>query len=192
MHFTRRTLLGAAAASLIGCGRDRGLFPFGVACGDVTTTRAILWTRFTGAGPLRLRVSSQQSKVLDTEVTVGSDGFTHVDVADLEPGRRYRYYFTAGGSRSDAGTFRTLIAEEDMAPLVFGVSSCSHQSYQPFPVLKHAARHGLDLFFHLGDHVYNDGVTTLEGLRDEYALNWSSSGMRALRRSCAWYDTWDD
>jgi alkaline phosphatase D len=213
MRFTRRTLIKAAGftvASALACGRegapeptvedlpiDPRLFPFGVACGDVLPTRAILWTRYVGASSVRLRVlavgdDGRERSTLDAAVSVGLDGFTHVDVGDLEPGTRYRYRFVVENAQSDTGRFRTPIAEEAVEPLVFGVSSCSHQSFRPFPVLEHASEHELDLFFHLGDHVYNDGVTSLEALRAEYALNWSSSGMRALRRSCAWYDTWDD
>jgi alkaline phosphatase D len=181
---------------------DLRLFPFGIACGDVLSTRALLWTRYLGAGPLWLRISAvganAESPLVDAEVSVGPDGFTHVDVGDLEPGRRYDYRFVIKSSdgktiaRSEGGRFRTPIDGDRVEPLVFGVSSCSHQRAVPFPVLEQAATQELDLFFHLGDHVYNDGVTTLEALRAEYAINWSASGMRALRRSCAWYDTWDD
>lgn len=76
--------------------------------------------------------------------------------------------------------------------LDFGGTSCTHQSFVPFPVLQNASYKELDYFFHLGDHVYQDGSETLSQFRAQYRTNWQAEGMRMLHRRFGLYSTWDD
>src|SRR5262245_22128956 len=78
--------------------------PLGIASGDVVTTGAVLWTRYTGAADLHVAVWEMDGDVYLERVGLyrispAEGGFAHVDVGDLTPGARHRYAFlevTAG------------------------------------------------------------------------------------------------
>jgi phosphodiesterase/alkaline phosphatase D-like protein len=99
--------------------------------------------------------------------------------AILRPVRLAGRFVSAGPS---SGWSRAVVvsrseSHDDGAPnlhqivLVFGGTSCTHQSYAPFPVLQNASYRDLDCFFHLGDHVYQDGSSTLSQFRAQYKVN---------------------
>ena len=195
------TTLGQEAEAAV----DTTLFPLGVMAGDMVATtstaaRAILWTHYTGTSSLYLKVWEVSTGVtaFNSQVTIGTAGYTQKDVTSLKPGVRYYYYFyitdSLGNitSQSDTGKFRAPIAAGTREVLVFGGTSCTHQSYAPFPVLQNASYRELDCFFHLGDHVYQDGSSTLSQFRAQYKVNWQADGMRMLHRKFGLYATWDD
>jgi len=198
------TTLGREAEAAV----NTTLFPLGVMAGDMVATtstaaRAIVWTHYTGTAPLFLVVweaVTGGATVFNAQVTIGTGGYTQRDVTTLKPGVRYYFYFcnkdSLGNvtSQSDTGRFRTPIAPGTREVLVFGGTSCTHQSFAAngFPVLQNAAYRELDCFFHLGDHVYQDGSSTLSQFRAQYKVNWQSSGMKAIHRNAGLYATWDD
>lgn len=178
-------------------------FPLGLASGDVEATRAVLWTRFDGAAPLRLRVWRMEAdvyaeRVADERVQPGDGGFVHLDVSGLEAGAPYRYAFfeeSAAGelvSRSGIGRFRAAFAPGTRAPLTFAACSCTKQGRTPSPVLRAGERDDLDLFLMLGDSSYNDDVDTLQAYRTQWAANLGGPEYRTLRASTSVLATWDD
>lgn len=64
-------------------------FPLGLAAGDLEATRGVLWTRYDGASPLRLRVWRMEAdvyaeRVADAVVTPGDGGFVHLETETIE------------------------------------------------------------------------------------------------------------
>ncbi len=176
-------------------------FPQGVASGDVTAERALLWGRYTGGATLRLWVWPERGRTgvlsRDLEARPGADGVVLVDVDGLPAGTRHRFALVeleAGrpARRSPVGRFVTAPAAGARPPLVLGVTSCTKEDHVPFPVLSRAAALELDAFLLLGDTVYADGART----PDEYRAVWhamlATDGYRALRASTSVVATWDD
>jgi alkaline phosphatase D len=178
-------------------------FPLGIASGDVTATRAMLWTRHDGTAPLRLRVWKMAGevyaeRVADVAVTPADGGFLHLDLDGLVAGERYRYAFfevdAAGAllARSAIGRFRAALAPGVKTPLVVGACSCTKQGRTPAPLLHAGQREDLDLFLLLGDTSYNDGCVTRAEYRTQWAANLGSPEYRALRSGTSVLATWDD
>ena len=176
MPITRRAFLRGAAASFVTpslvthaqVGNSGAqLFRHGVASGDPTADRVVLWTRLTepptrsAIGPIAVEwhvaADEQLTKVVaEGSVTASPDrDFTvKVDAAGLEPGRSYFYAFTAGGQRSPIGRTRTLAAR-GAGRVVLAVVSCSNYGTGYFNVYRClAGRDDLDAVLHLGDYIY--------------------------------------
>lgn len=178
-------------------------FPLGLASGDLEPTRGVLWTRYDGTSPLRLRVwrmaqAIYAERVADVLVMPADGGFVHLDVSGLSPGVRYRYAFfeeNAQGeltARSAIGCFRAALAEGSKEKLIFGASSCSKQGTNPTPLRRAGEREDLDLFMLLGDTTYNDGSDTQAEYRTRWAANLASPEYRTLRAATSLLATWDD
>src|SRR5205085_9642917 len=94
------------------------VFAHGVASGDPTPERVVLWTRVTrrsGADPVDAGWLVARDPDLREIVAAGSTAATaerdwtvHVDVEGLEPGTTYFYGFRALGEASPVGRTRTL------------------------------------------------------------------------------------
>jgi len=177
-------------------------FSMGIASGDVTDTRAVLWTQYAGLGALRLRVWRMEAevyaeRVADVTVQPGDGGFVHLDVEGLIAAEKYRYAFfeeTATGlaGRSAIGRFRAAFAAGVKAPLTVGACCCTEQGHTPTPLSRAGERTDLDVFLLLGDTSYNDGCESLAEFRTNWAANLSSPEYRALRASTSVLATWDD
>lgn len=182
---------------------DARAFPIGVMAGDMTSERAVLWTRMVGGGPVTVRVYEMEGRafasiVREVMTTTDPDGFVHYDLTGLRPGRWYRYVFLRRdgervSGRSAVGRFRTAIADDALEVVTIGGVSCTTERFGPFPTLVNAGRRtDLDAFVHVGDMVYCDGSRTVDQFRAKYAANYGSAGYRALLSSTGFYSTWDD
>ena len=102
----RRTFLTSTAVAAVSAGfdlrspraiaapaqvHDRPTLTSGVQSGEVTTTRAVLWSRADGPGRLVARVTSgRQSRVLrGGEASAATDHTAKLFLAGLTPGREY-------------------------------------------------------------------------------------------------------
>lgn len=175
-------------------------FGFGIAVGDVTTSRALVSTRYEGSDPLRLMVWRMDGarfaeRTAELEVTPGDGGFVQLDLDGLAPGSSYRYAFVEGAvtapARSQLGRFRTAPPPGQQPELVFGASSCTSGGAAA-PLLQASRRDDLAAFFLLGDTSYNDGADTLAQFRTAWARSLSREAYRELRASTALIATWDD
>jgi alkaline phosphatase D len=175
-------------------------FPLGLACGDVTASSALLWTRYAGTQPLVLAVwrmdGETYQRVLLTEVAP-VEGFVHLDVIDLQPGTRHRYaFFEKAGealvSRSPIGRFRSAPASDVLDRVVFGAVACTNNGRSMQTLERAGDRSDLDLFCLLGDTTYNDGSSTRSQFRSRWAGNLSTAGYRRVRASTSLLSTWDD
>ncbi|MEI7573519.1 MAG: alkaline phosphatase D family protein [Phenylobacterium sp.] len=155
---------GSAAAQ--GAGQVR--FDHGVASGDPTADRVILWTRITPADPSSGAISYAWSlNPIDRRAggaksgrgtTSAAKDFTvKVDVGGLDPGRAYTFTFTSNGATSPMGRTRTL-PEGQVEDAVMAIASCSlwqagyFNAYQAIADLPR-----VDVVLHLGDYIYEYG-----------------------------------
>lgn len=204
MTLTRRFTLGALAAA--GCnalpkeeGPRSSQFPYGVAVGDPSSNGGLLWTRYLGTDSLRVDVwpRAEPMNVRSVEASVMEHGISLVTVDGLQSGQWYSYAFVAHRSgvevdRSDEGRFRTALAPGVSAPLRFGVSSCSRQTYPLAPLTRISQEFECDAFLFLGDTVYADGATDLPSYREKWAEALTRRPQRLLRQSTGIISTWDD
>jgi len=206
-----------------------GPFAHGVAAGDPEADGVILWTRVTpspaatpGSGlgpPTPVGWQVADGAGFDHVVASGqvvssasSDHTVKVDVDGLEAGTDHWYRFTALGSTSIVGRFRTAPVPGSATPLRFGVVSCSNWEGGFFSPYRHlAARDDLDAVLHLGDYVYEYEaggygagttfgrthdptveMTTLEHLRRRHAQYKTDPDLRTLHQRYAFITTIDD
>ena len=144
------------------------LFQHGVASGDPTPRRVVLWTRVT-APPGRTPVAALW-RVLEadtgrpiangqTRIRTEADNTIRVDVGGLSPDTRYRYEFEVDGESSPHGRTRTL-PEESVASIRFGQVSCAKYNAGHFNACARLAeRDDLAFLLHLGDWIYEASQT---------------------------------
>lgn len=177
-------------------------FPLGVASGDPSDGRAVVWARYAGDRPLLLvawemRGDAYARQIASLDVRPADGGFVHAELEGLAAGARHRYaFFELDGSRrlarSPVGAFRAALAPSALEPLVLGAVSCTTINRAPFRTLERAAMRDLDLFLLCGDTAYCDGAITLPEYRDKWAEHLATAGYRALRARTAVAATWDD
>ena len=141
-------------------------FRHGVASGDPTQERLIIWTRVT-PGPsgrretVRWAVAEDEAfrrVVARGAVDTGPErDFTvKAEVDGLEPGGTYFYRFQLGRQPSPAGRARTLPAGPT-ADVVLVALSCAHFQCGLFNAYEAVARlPRVDAVVHLGDYIYED------------------------------------
>lgn len=200
-HPTRRELLIGLGAVAARCGGrtlviDAGSpFPLGVASGDPLPSGALLWTRFTGEGPLRVAVwegeSDAGAPVYEAEAPV-SEGTARVDVGGLRAGTRYTYGFTDVAGIRRLGRFNTAFAEDSLAPLRFGATCCTNYRFPMDAIDRMGARSDLDLFAVLGDNVYADAARDRAEYREYWHQMLGLPGWRTARAATAMIPVWDD
>jgi alkaline phosphatase D len=228
-NFLRRT--GAAAIalgsmSLLGsCGGSdadpvpvpsgSGPFRHGVASGDPLADRVILWTRVTpdstaavsvecvvATDPALANVVVRQTFATDASI----DYTVKTDVSGLQPATTYYYRFAVAGTSSPIGRTRTLPAGT-ATRLRLVVVSCSNLAKGYFNAYRRVAeRADLDLVLHLGDYIYEHGVSggdvrvhepanetvTLSDYRTRYAQYRRDADLQELHRQHPMIAIWDD
>ncbi len=139
-------------------------FKYGVASGDPTSDRVVLWTRYgsRAQGPAELRWTLAKDPDFQSVVGSGSvmataeaDFTAQVDVGGLEPATHYWYRFESHeGHVSPTGRTKTL-ATKDVDHVRFGVVSCAKFNAGFFNgYARMAERDDLDFVLHLGDYIY--------------------------------------
>ena len=178
---TRRGAMVAATASAASaCARDvetpayagAVAFNHGVASGDPKTDHVIIWTRVTpdraGSVPVRWIVARDEglADIVKTGVIVASEARDYTvkaDVGGLRPGAPYFYGFRAGQAASPVGKTRTL-PNGHLDQLKLAVVSCASYPHGFFNAYEAIAKHGdVDLIVHLGDYIYEYGLSGYGG-----------------------------
>lgn len=220
--------LGAAACTTTGevaAYRGKAAFGHGVASGDPSQTAVILWTRVTPETqePVPVMWNVSRDTAMKDVVKKGTfltgperDFTVKVDVSGLEPGQVYYYWFTAGQTASTVGVTRTLPAT-GTADYKMAVVSCSNFPFGYFNVYREIAKRGqtsvLDAVIHLGDYIYEYGVTgyggavgkelnrnhepanecvSLADYRLRHAQYKADLDLQAAHAVAPWFCTWDD
>ncbi|MGX7951307.1 alkaline phosphatase D family protein [Tsuneonella sp. HG249] len=152
--------LGLAAAPL--GAQVAGGYTHGVASGEPSATSVLLWTRFAGSRPAKLRFELSEDagfgKVSaggQVTATPERDWCAKAVARGLKPGNWYHYRFIApDGSKSVVGRTRTL-PEGRADRFRMAVFSCSNLGFGYFNGYAHAAAADeFDLAVHLGDYLY--------------------------------------
>ena len=160
--------------------------PSGVQVGDVTETRAMVWSAAGREARMRLEVSADERfvtpRLIEGPTALDDGGFTaKLDLGGLAPGEPvfYRVWFEdlATGARSApvTGRFRTSATRPRPFTLcwsgdVVGQGWGIDPSRGGLRLYETMARHSPDLFVHSGDQIYADNP-----LRTEVALDDGTS-----------------
>jgi alkaline phosphatase D len=228
-------VIGAGAAGLAACettgagpvSKGKVAFKHGVASGDPSQNRVIIWTRVTpepgqpgAGGPVSVRWRVARDAAFKNEVKKGvfvtgpeRDYTVKIDVDGLQAGEEYFYYFTVGPVASTLGRMKTLPAN-GTADYKMAVVSCSNFPFGFFNAYKEIGkRTDLDAVIHLGDYIYEYGVTgyggevgkqlnrnhqpehecvSLADYRIRYAQYRSDFDLQSAHAVAAWFCTWDD
>jgi alkaline phosphatase D len=229
-RLTRRGALGLGAAGLAAaCATTESstyqgkiAFKHGVASGDPTQNRVVLWTRVTpetpGPVPVRWSISRDPSFKTIAKRGVFSTGperdyTVKVDVDGLQPGEIYYYWFTVGRTASPSGKTKTLPAS-GTADYRMAVVSCSNWPFGYFTAYREVSkRKDIDAVIHLGDYIYEYGQTgyggevgkqlgrnhepateivSLADYRTRYAQYRSDPDLQAAHAAAPWFCSWDD
>ena len=143
-------------------------FNHGVASGDPLSDRLVLWTRVSGVDGSRVDVrwavaadADMQSVINEGIVTTSDDrDFTvKVDAEQLPSGQTLWYQFDVDGVTSPVGQSKTL-PKGSVEAAKFAVVSCANHPYGFFHVYREIAnRDDLDAVVHLGDYIYEYGLS---------------------------------
>ncbi|MEW9668289.1 alkaline phosphatase [Ammoniphilus sp. 3BR4] len=197
-------------------------FSLGVASGDPLPDGVVLWTRLApdplnGGGmpsydvPVRWEVATDKafSNVVRHGVEFARHQLAHsvhVEVDGLHPNQVYYYQFKVGNETSPVGRTKTLPAfGSQVASMSFAFASCQNWQVGYYTAYKHMAKEDLDLVFHLGDYIYEGGISatavrphnsdeimTLEDYRNRHSLYRSDENLQAAHAAFPWMVTMDD
>ncbi len=197
-------------------------FTLGVASGDPTPDRCVIWTRLAPR-PLEPESGVTSGRTVVQWEVAHDEGFAriarsgrhtaapelgysvHVDVDGLDPDRWYYYRFMTGDAVSPVGMLRTTPPVGQASRLDFAFASCQHWEDGYFTAYRHLATEDrLDLVAHLGDYIYEyasnervrahhgSEILTLADYRLRYAQYKTDPLLQGAHARCPWLVTWDD
>jgi alkaline phosphatase D len=207
--------LAVAALTMPSAAFGAVTFPDGVASGDVTSSRAILWTRVAGlTTPEQIKVEGWTNSSLSGprafkgkfKPTAARDWTVKVDAAALQPNTQYWYQFQKDADVSDVGTFKTAPSSSSPSDVKFTWTGDSDvqrvngvNPFNNFETLSAAQGENADFFVYLGDTIYSDSsfrpggpATTLGDYRTDYKLQRTYSNLTNLLKSTSTYPLMDD
>ena len=195
-------------------------FTHGVASGDVTQSRAVLWTRVDGPRKVTVEVSwnpwfwGWKSFTGKFRTSADRDFTVKIDAKHLWPGLRYWYRFKASPTdssysnvtNSEVGTFRPPsgrgrsrtssspgTATPTRAAWPASTRSTTGRSWTAL------ARRTADFFVYLGDTIYSDSsfrpggpANTVPEYRDTYKEGRTYTALTELEKSTSTYPLMDD
>ena len=205
-------------------------FTLGVASGDPEPTSVVLWTRLAPAPFSRGHGMRGHDKVTVRWEVAVDEGMrfvvrrgrattydawahsVHVEAKGLRPGHEYWYRFEVAGHVSPVGRTRTAPAPWDsVAGLTFASVSCQAYDYGFFTSYPHIVEDDPDFVLHLGDYVYEYGMSAtagnrgtpvpeivqqapsnLEQWRATHALYKQDPSLQEAHRLLPFVLTWDD
>jgi alkaline phosphatase D len=187
-------------------------FTDGVASGDVTSTRAILWTRVDVADNIKVEIfdnaALQPPKVFQGKfkTSAARDNTVKIDATGLTPNTQYYYRFRKDEDFSPVGTFRTAPASDAAANLKLDYTGDSDvvklngvPAVNNFEVLNALKNENPDAWVYLGDTIYADSqfrpggpATTLDEYRDLYQEGRTYPNLANLLASTSTYALADD
>ena len=161
--------------------------------------------------PVRWEVSEDEDfrKVVRDGLAVAEARWAHsvhVDADRLKPNRWYFYRFIVGDQVSPVGRTRTAPrAGRPVDSLRFLFASCQNWQSGYWPLWAHAPNDEPDVVLHLGDYIYEGGISAsgvrrhnsgeirdLAAYRNRYGLYKGDPALQAAHAACPWIVTWDD
>jgi alkaline phosphatase D len=193
-------------------------FTSGVASGDVTASKAILWTRAVpSSATVNLKVEVWRESVCESgpkafqksniTSSAARDYTVKIEATGLSPQTAYCFRFRRGDeAQSDLGHFRTAPSPGTPADVKFtytgdadGTKVSGVPAFNNFETFVPERAEGGDFWVFLGDTIYSDSsfrtsgpATTLAEYRDAHRLNRSYPNLSNLMASTSTYAQWDD
>ncbi|MBD2354912.1 alkaline phosphatase [Tolypothrix sp. FACHB-123] len=199
-------------------------FTLGVASGEPDDNSVVIWTRLApeplnGGGmpamnvPVRWEVAIDRNmkRILSRGTVMARPELGHsvrVVVEGLSPDTWYWYRFSAGKEASPIGRTRTTPAMgrgRYTNSLKFALASCQNYQQGYYTAYKYMAEDDLDLVVHVGDYIYEGGISTtgprqhnsaeiltLADYRNRHALYKLDTNLQAAHAAFPWIVTWDD
>ncbi|RCJ19894.1 alkaline phosphatase [Nostoc sp. ATCC 43529] len=197
-------------------------FTLGVASGEPYPTSVVLWTRLApeplnGGGmpplnvPIRWEVAtdSNMRQIVSRGTVLATPELAHsvrVVVEGLQSDTWYWYRFLVGQDSSPIGRTRTApFPNSYLSKFNFGLVSCQNYQQGFYTAYKYLAQDDLDLVVHVGDYIYEGGISnttprqhnsseifTLEDYRNRHALYKTDTNLQAAHAAFPWIVTWDD
>jgi len=200
------------AALLVPAQAGAVTFPDGVASGDVTSTRAVLWTRADTATNIKVEgwtnaaLSGPKAFQGKMKTSAARDLTVKIDVAGLTPNTQYWYRFKKDEDLAPVGTFKTAPAANTSSNVDFTWSGDSDpfkvagvNPFNNWETLTAAQNENADFFIYLGDTIYSDSsnrpggpATTLADYRDAYKLQRTYQALTDLQKTTSTYPLIDD
>ncbi|RCJ18734.1 alkaline phosphatase [Nostoc minutum NIES-26] len=197
-------------------------FTLGVASGEPDPTSVVIWTRLApeplnGGGmppvnvPIHWEVASDRNmkRIVSRGTVIATPQLAHsvrVVVEGLQSDTWYWYRFNVGQDVSPIGRTRTApFANSYLSKLNFALVSCQNYQQGYYTAYKYLAKDDLDLVVHVGDYIYEGGISasavrqhnspeilTLEDYRNRHALYKTDANLQAAHAAFPWIVTWDD
>jgi alkaline phosphatase D len=197
-------------------------FKLGVASGEPYANSVVIWTRLApeplnGGGmppvnvPVRWEVSTDSS--MKRIVARGNEFATpelghsvRAIVEGLQPSTWYWYRFHVGNQASRIGRTRTApLPGSNLSKFNFALVSCQNYQQGFYTAYKYMAEDDLDLVVHVGDYIYEGGISTtgprqhnsseiltLADYRNRHALYKLDPNLQEAHARFPWIVTWDD
>ncbi|MCO5231158.1 MAG: alkaline phosphatase D family protein [Chitinophagales bacterium] len=199
---------------------NEAIAPFyhGIASGDATADKVIIWTRITtdaNSANVKWRIATDtlMKNIVDEGVFVtdASRDFTvKVDVQDLEENTWYFYEFEdEQGRLSQRGRTKTTPIS-DISNFRAAVVACASYPHGFFNVYDRISeRNDINAVIHLGDYIYEYGlneygkhpqrkpependIVTLSDYRTRYSQAHLDTMLQKLHQQYPFYNIWDD
>jgi alkaline phosphatase D len=208
-------LLSSAACAGLQIGRPPEVrISHGVAVGETSDTRDVLWARCEA--PAMLEVSVDDRTPERVPVVADHDLTRRVAVGGLEPGSEHTYRARCGAGPAVSGRFRTAPGPSEAAPVRFafggdvGGQNVCRDVVRGYPLFATILDRAPDFFVALGDMVYADGAcradgalgnrqvagpppaSDLESFRAHWRYNRADPATQRLLASTTYYAVWDD
>lgn len=199
-------------------------FTLGVTSGDPLPDSVVLWTRLApkplqaDGGMLDRQVPVNWKVATDDNMhNVVKDGAAHarpehahsvhVEPEGLDPNTEYYYQFRVGPYQSPVGRTKTApTTDMNVDEFNFAFVSCQRYVDGYYTSHQHLAEEDLDVAFHLGDYIYEDGgqgslgrgheppreCQNLADYRIRYAQYKTDPNLQAAHAAFPWIVTWDD
>jgi len=170
------------------------VFPSGVQVGDAGPSSAVVsvWVNADEVTVLLAKAVEAEWIPVGDEVTVTRVGASaQCLVEGLDADSAYCVVAFSGTQRSAVSRFRTALGPDGFRQVTIGATSCLH-SNQPWLNMSHVAATRPDLFMLLGDTVYADSASTVEGYRAYWSEALNTQGLIDVSGATSLVATWDD
>ncbi|MBO0800965.1 MAG: alkaline phosphatase D family protein, partial [Blastocatellia bacterium] len=175
------------APAIITSDNLRPQVPFGVQCGDITSNRAIVWSRTNRPSRMIVEYSTTESfrqvnRLKGPAALEPTDFTARVDLTDLPPGQQIFYRVTFQNlsdskvsSEPVVGSFRTISNSKGDLLMVWGGDVCGqgwgiNPDFGGMKIFEAMRALTPDLFIHSGDSIYADGVILPEVTLDDGSI----------------------
>lgn len=178
----KKTVAGFPA--IVYSAQSRPQIPFGIQCGDITKSSAIIWSRSDRAARMIVEYATTESftnaRRITGQAAIEPTDFTaRVDLADLPAGQQIFYRVTFQdlndrkvSSEPVTGTFRTAPNTRRDVSFVWGGDVCGqgwgiNPDFGGMKIYESMRQMRPDFFIHSGDTIYADGPIQAEVKLDD-------------------------